>query len=35
MDDPALIKTYVRSGNFDGIVTNFSPAVAYEFYMGK
>jgi glycerophosphoryl diester phosphodiesterase len=35
MDDPALIKTYVRSGDFDGIVTNFSPSVAYEYYMGK
>lgn len=34
MDDPALVKTYIRAGDFDGIVTNFSPVVAYEYYMG-
>jgi glycerophosphoryl diester phosphodiesterase len=35
LDDPVLVKTYFHDGNFDGIVTNFSPVVAYEYYMGK
>jgi glycerophosphoryl diester phosphodiesterase len=35
LDDPALIKTYIQNGDFDGVVTNFSPVVAYEYYTGK
>ncbi len=35
MDDPALVKTYIKTGDFDGIVTNFSSVVAYEYYLGK
>lgn len=35
LDDPILINTYLEEGDFDGIVTNYSPVVAYDYYTGK
>ena len=35
LDDPLLINTYLEEGDFDGIVTNYSPVVAYDYYTGK
>ncbi len=35
LDDQSLIHTYINESDFDGIVTNYSPVVAYEYYMAK
>lgn len=35
LDDPVLIKKYIEETEFDGMVTNFSPVLAYEYYIKK
>ncbi|PKL84523.1 MAG: hypothetical protein CVV22_12530 [Ignavibacteriae bacterium HGW-Ignavibacteriae-1] len=35
IDDLVLIKKFINESNFDGIVTNYSPVVAYEYYKSK
>ncbi len=35
LDDSKLINRYLRDTDFDGIVTNYSPVVAYEYYIYK
>ena len=33
LDDPRFIEQYIREGVFDGILTNYPMAVAYQYYI--
>ena len=33
LDDPNWIKSFIKDGDFDGILTNYPTAVAYSFYV--
>ena len=35
IDDHTFVRTFINEGNFDGMVTNFSSIVAYEYYVKK
>jgi glycerophosphoryl diester phosphodiesterase len=35
LDETELIKSFVKKGNFDGIVTNYPSIVAYEYYTSE
>ena len=33
LDEAKFIKTYIKDGNFDGILSNYPSIVAYEYYI--
>jgi len=33
LDDPNWIRSFIRDGDFDGILTNYPTAVAYSYYV--
>ena len=33
LDDPNWIKSFIKDGDFDGILTNYPTAVAYNYYV--